>query len=50
MDLSCGLAVRSIEFLISLSESDAPLLCERSNVGTGIPENQMVTDLYLPLA
>ena len=29
---------------------DYPLFCERSNFGPGIPENELVTDLYLPLA
>lgn len=29
---------------------DFPLFCERSNFGPGIPEAEMVTDLYLPLA
>lgn len=29
---------------------DMPLFCERSNFGPGIPEGEMVTDLYLPLA
>lgn len=29
---------------------DFPLFCERSNFGPGLPENEMVTDLYLPLA
>ena len=29
---------------------DYPLFCERSNFGPGIDENQMVTELYLPLA
>lgn len=29
---------------------DAPLFCERSNFGPGLPENEMVTDLLLPLA
>ncbi|UYV15568.1 AraC family transcriptional regulator [Porphyrobacter sp. ULC335] len=29
---------------------DFPLFCERSNFGPGIPEGEMVTDLYLPLA
>jgi AraC family transcriptional regulator len=29
---------------------DFPLFCERSNFGPGIPENEMVTDLLLPLA
>ena len=29
---------------------DFPLFCERSNFGPGMPEGEMVTDLYLPLA
>lgn len=29
---------------------DFPLFCERSNVGPGLPDADMVTDLYLPLA
>ncbi|MCU0732902.1 MAG: AraC family transcriptional regulator [Hyphomonas sp.] len=29
---------------------DVPLFAERSNFGPGIPEAEMVTDLYLPLA
>ena len=29
---------------------DFPLFAERSNFGPGIPESEMVTDLYLPLA
>jgi AraC family transcriptional regulator len=29
---------------------DFPLFCERSNFGPGKPENEMVTDLLLPLA
>lgn len=29
---------------------DFPLFCERSNFGPGLPEGEMVTDLYLPLA
>lgn len=29
---------------------DFPLFCERSNFGPGMPENEMVTDLLLPLA
>lgn len=29
---------------------DFPLFAERSNFGPGIPEGEMVTDLYLPLA
>ena len=29
---------------------DFPLFCERSNFGPGMPESEMVTDLYLPLA
>ena len=29
---------------------DYPLFCERSNFGPGMPGNEMVTDLYLPLA
>lgn len=29
---------------------DFPLFCERSNFGPGLPESEMVTDLYLPLA
>lgn len=29
---------------------DFPLFCERCNFGPGMPENEMVTDLYLPLA
>lgn len=29
---------------------DAPLFCERSNFGPGVPEHEMVTELYLPLA
>lgn len=29
---------------------DFPLFCERRNFGPGMPENEMVTDLYLPLA
>ena len=28
---------------------DFPLFCERGNFGPGIPESEMVTDLYLPL-
>jgi AraC family transcriptional regulator len=29
---------------------DFPLFCERSNFGPGLPDAEMVTDLYLPLA
>jgi len=29
---------------------DFPLFCERSNFGPGLPDSEMVTDLYLPLA
>lgn len=29
---------------------DFPLFCERRNIGPGLPENEMATDLYLPLA
>lgn len=29
---------------------DFPLFCERRNIGPGLPESDMVTELYLPLA